>query len=134
MKKHLLHGAIAIDLLVFYFLFVVVVYYLLLGLQPVLWMTGVLAVLALLRLASLLLTWEERTAARRTGERLSTRAAAIVKSSFAAILMLTVVAAGSLFILFGWLAALLYGLLSLIVGGIFEASYETFEVSQSVAA
>jgi len=134
MKKHLLHGVIAIDLLVFYFLLIVVVYYLLLGLEPVLWMGGVLAVLVLLRLASLHLTWRERASARRAGERLSKRATAIVGSSLACIIMLTLGAACYLFIRFGWLPALLYGVLALIVGGIFEASYAAFEVSEAAIA
>ena len=134
MKKHLLHGVIAIDLLVFYFLLIVVVYYLLLGLEPVLWMAGVLALLVLLRLASLHLTWRERASARRAGEQLSKRATAIVDSSLACIIMLTMAATCYLFIRFGWLPALLYSALALIVGGIFEASYEAFEVSETAIA
>ena len=134
MKKHLLHGMIAIDLLVFYFLLVVGVYYLLLGSEPVLWMTGVLAVLVLLRLASLHFTWNERGAARRAGARLSKRATAILGSSLACTGLLTIVVASYLFIRFGWLPALLYGVLALIVGGIFEASYEVFEVSEVAVA
>ena len=53
MKKYLLRGAIALDLVVFYFLLVLVVFYFLLGLTPVLWMAGVFPVLVLLRYAVL---------------------------------------------------------------------------------
>ena len=129
MKNSLLRGLIAVDLLVFYFLVIAVVYYFLLGLDPVLWMAGMLAALVLLRLVGLQLTWRERAAVRYTGERLSKRALALLRSSLACTVVLTIVSAFYLFIHFGWLAAVLYSVLSLIVGSIFEASCEVLEVS-----
>ncbi len=134
MKKYLLGGVIAFDLVVFYFLLGLVVFYYLLGLEPVLWIAGVFAVLVPLRLVGLQLTRGERASARRTGERLSKRSTTLLDSSLACIIILTIGAAIYLFIRFGWLTALLYGVLSLIVGGIFEASYEAFEVSEAVVA
>ena len=59
MKKYLLGGVIAFDLVVFYFLLGLVVFYYLLGLEPVLWIAGVFAVLVPLRLVGLQLTREK---------------------------------------------------------------------------
>ena len=134
MKNSLLRGLIAVDLLVFYFLVIAVVYYFLLGLDPVLWMAGMLAALVLLRLVGLQLTWRERAAVRYTGERLSKRALALLRSSLACTVVLTIVSAFYLFIHFGWLAAVLYSVLSLIVGSIFEASCEVLEVAGKPSA
>ena len=56
-------------------------------------------------------------------------AAALLGLSLATITMLTILAGIYLFMHFGWLTALLYAILSLIIASIFEASYEAFETS-----
>jgi hypothetical protein len=129
-NKYLLRGAIAIDLIIFYFLLILIVFYFLLGWEPVLLMAGVFTVLALVRLVGLQLTRPERAFARRTHQRLSDNAAALLGLSLATIIMLTILAGIYLFMHFGWLTALLYTILSLIIATIFEASYETFETSE----
>ena len=134
MNKYLLRGAIAIDLVVFYFLLVLVVFYFLLGLTPVLWMAGVFPVLVPLRYAVLHFTKQERAAARRRGERLSRRSTILIGLSLACIIVLTIAADVYLFMRFGWLTALLYTLLSIIIASMFEASYETLEVSETEVA
>ena len=133
-NKYLLRGAIAIDLVVFYFLLVLVVFYFLLGLEPVRWIAGVFTVLVLVRLVGLQLTRPERAFARRTHERLSDSVAALLGLSLATIIMLTIVAGIYLFMCFGWLTALLYAVLSLVIASIFEASYEAFETSETSGA
>ncbi len=134
MNKYLLRGAIAIDLVVFYFLLVLVVFYFLLGLTPVLWMAGVFPVLVLLRYAVLHFTKWERAAARRRGERLSRKSTILISLSLACISILTIAAGVYLFMRFGWLTALLYAVLSIIIASMFEASYETLEVSETEVA
>lgn len=129
MKKSLVGGLIALDLLVCYVLVIAVIYYFLLGLEPVLWMIGMLGAQMLLRLLGLQFTWRERTTVRHTGARLSKRARALLGASLACTIVLTIGAAFYLFIRFGWLAALLYSVLSLLVGSIFEASCEVLEVA-----
>jgi len=134
MNKYLLRGFIAIDFIVFYFLLVLVVFYFLLGLAPVLWMAGVFAVLVLLRLVVLQVTKLERTSARCTGQRLSERSATLLGSSLTSMSILTMVAGVYLFIRFGWLTALLYAVLTLIVASTFEGSYEVVETAEASAA
>lgn len=129
MNKYLLRGAIAIDLIIFYFLLILAIFYFLLGWEPVLCMAGVLTTLVLVRLIGLHLTRPERTFTRRTHQRLSDCAAALLSLSLAAIIMLTILAGIYLYMRFGWLTALLYTILSLITASIFEASYETLEAS-----
>lgn len=129
MNKYLLRGAIAIDLIIFYFLLILGIFYFLLGWEPVLCMAGVLTTLVLVRLIGLHLTRPERTFTRRTHQRLSDCAAALLSLSLAAIIMLTILAGIYLYMRFGWLTALLYTILSLITASIFEASYETLEAS-----
>ena len=129
MNKYLLRGAIAIDLIIFYFLLILAIFYFLLGWEPVLCMAGVLITLVLVRLIGLHLTRPERAFTRRTHQQLSDSAAALLSLSLAAIIMLTILAGIYLYMRFGWLTALLYTILSLITASIFETSYETLEAS-----
>jgi len=129
MNKYLLRGAIAIDLIIFYFLLILAIFYFLLGWEPVLCMAGVLTTLVLVRLIGLHLTRPERALTRRTHQQLSDTAAALLSLSLAAIIMLTILAGIYLYIRFGWLTALSYTILSLITASIFETSYETLETS-----
>jgi hypothetical protein len=129
MNKYLLRGAIAIDLIIFYFLLILGIFYFLLGWEPVLCMAGVLTTLVIVRLIGLHLTRPERTFTRRTHQRLSGWAAALLSLSLAAIIMFTILAGIYLYMRFGWLTAISYTILSLITASIFETSYETLEAS-----
>ena len=129
MNKYLLRGAIAIDLIIFYFLLILAIFYFLLGWEPVLCMAGVLTTLVLVRLIGLHLTRPERALTRRTHQQLSDTAAALLSLSLAAIIILTILAGIYLYMRFGWLTALLFTILSLITASIFETSYETLETS-----
>ena len=102
--------------------------------MPVLYMAGVFTELVLLRYVVLHFTKRERVAARCRGERLSRRSTTVIGLSLACIIMLTIAAGVYLFMRFGWLTALLYAVLAIIIATIFEASYEALEISETPGA
>jgi hypothetical protein len=134
MNKYLLRGAIAFDFVFFYFLIVLVVFYFLVGLAPDLWMAGVFASLVLLRFILLQVTRKQRAIARRTAGHVRTSSAILMGFSHVCVILLTIAAGVYLYIRFGWLTALLYGVFALIIAGTFEASYEMFEASEAEVA